>query len=49
MGFTENDIKTLFAAFNLLTERVQKLEAEVARLQGKKKCVILEMKPIKTS
>lgn len=49
MGYTENDIKTLFAAFNLLNERVEHLEAEIRKLRGEKECVIIEMKPRKTS
>ena len=50
MGTTDNDIKNLYAAFNLLCNKVEELEAKVAKLQGKKnKCVILELKPRKTS
>lgn len=40
----------LVKAYSDLTKRVEELEAEVAKLQGKKKkCVILELKPRKTS
>ena len=45
MNYSENDIKALFAAFNAMSERIEELEEIVRKLQGKKKCVILEMKP----
>ena len=45
MNFTENDIKQLFAAFSILSDKVEELEAKLAKLQGKKKCMIIEMKP----
>lgn len=42
-------VMELVKAYNTLSERVEELEAKLARLQGEKECVIIEMKPRKTS
>ena len=38
-------VMQLVKAYDQLSTKVEELEAEIKKLQGKKKCVILEMKP----
>lgn len=42
-------VMELVKAYNALSERVEELEAEVKKLRGDKECIIIEMKPRKTS
>lgn len=45
MTITEKDIQNIYTVLNHYCKRVEELEAQLARLQGKKECVIIEMKP----
>lgn len=42
-------VMELVKAYSNLSERVEHLEAEIRKLRGEKECVIIEMKPRKTS
>lgn len=49
MTITEKDIQNIYTVLNHYCKRVEELEAEVKKLRGDKECIIIEMKPRKTS